>query len=53
MQMRMYEVEVNDIPKYLTNNPTDQTHYIVIQKKRGNPFDPIAPTYGHFVFYLQ
>ena len=25
-QMRMYDVKVNEIPKYLTVNPTDQTH---------------------------
>ena len=29
--MRTYDVKVNDIPKYLTDNPTDQTHSIVIQ----------------------
>ena len=33
IQMRMYDVKVNDIPKYLTENPTDQTHSIVMQKK--------------------
>ena len=26
MQMSMYGVKVNDIPKYLTDNYTDQTH---------------------------
>ena len=26
MQTRMYDVKVNGIPKYLTDNPTDQTH---------------------------
>ena len=25
MHTRMYDVKVNDIPKYLTDNPTDQT----------------------------
>ena len=32
MQMRMYDVKVNDIPKYLTDNPTDQTHSIVFHE---------------------
>ena len=31
--MRIYDVKVNDIPKYLTENPTDQTHSIVIHEK--------------------
>ena len=31
--MRMYEVKVNDIPKYLTDNLTDQTHSIFMQGK--------------------
>ena len=26
MYMMMYDVKVNDITKYLTENPTDQTH---------------------------
>ena len=30
MHMMMYGVKVNDIPKYLTDNPTDQTHSIVM-----------------------
>ena len=33
MQMRIYDVKVNDIPKYLTDNPTDQTHSIVMREK--------------------
>ena len=33
IQMRMYEVKVNDIPKYLTDNPTDQTHPIFMHEK--------------------
>ena len=33
MQIRMYEVKVNEIPKYLTENPTDQTHSIVMHGK--------------------
>ena len=33
MQMRMYDVKVNDIPKYLTDNPTDQTHSIVLHER--------------------
>ena len=33
MQMRMYYVEVNDITKYLTDNPTDQTHSIDMHEK--------------------
>ena len=32
MQMRMYDVKVNDIPKYLIENPTDQTHSIVLHE---------------------
>ena len=32
MQMRMYDVKVNDIPKYLTGNTTDQTHSIVLHE---------------------
>ena len=31
IQMRMYDVKVNYISKYLTDNPTDQTHSIVMQ----------------------
>ena len=26
IHMSMYDVKLNDIPKYLTENPTDQTH---------------------------
>ena len=33
MQMRMYGVKVNDISKYLTENTTDQTHSIFMQKQ--------------------
>ena len=33
MQMRMYDVKVNDIPKYITENPTDQTHSIFMHEK--------------------
>ena len=33
MQMRMYDVKVNDITKYLTDNPTDQTHSIFMHEK--------------------
>ena len=33
MQMRMYYVKVDDIPKYLTENPIDQTHSIVMHEK--------------------
>ena len=33
MHMRIYGVKVNDIPKYLTDNPTDQTHSIVMREK--------------------
>ena len=33
MQMRMYDVTVNYIPKYLTDNNTDQTHSIVVHEK--------------------
>ena len=33
MQMRMYDVKLNDIPKYLTDNPTDQIHSIVMHEK--------------------
>ena len=32
MKMRMYDDKVNDIPKYLTDNPTDQTHSIFIHE---------------------
>ena len=31
--MRMYGVKVNDITKYLTDNLTDQTHYIVMKER--------------------
>ena len=48
--MRMHDVKVNDIPKYLTDNPTDQTHSIVMHLKSRNPTDTIAPTWSHFVF---
>ena len=33
MQMSMYDVKVNDITKYLTENPTDQKHSIVMYEK--------------------
>ena len=33
MKMRMYDVKVNYIPKYLTENPTNQTHSIVMREK--------------------
>ena len=33
MKMRIYDVKVNDITKYLTDNSTDQTHSIVIHEK--------------------
>ena len=33
MQIMMYEVKVNYIPKYLTDNPTDQTHPIFMHEK--------------------
>ena len=33
MQMRMYGVKVNEIPKYLNENPTYQTHSIVMHEK--------------------
>ena len=33
MQMRMYDVKVNKITKYLTDNTTDQTHSIVMHEK--------------------
>ena len=31
--MRMYDVRVNEIPKYLTENTTDQTNSIVMQEQ--------------------
>ena len=33
MHMRMYDVKVNEIPKYLTDNTTDQTHSIVLNER--------------------
>ena len=33
IQMRMYDVKVNDIAKYLTDNPTDQTNSIFMQEQ--------------------
>ena len=33
MHMRMYDVKLNVIPKYLTDNPTDHTHSIVMYEK--------------------
>ena len=33
MEMKMYDVKLNDIPKYLTDNPTDQTHSILMHEK--------------------
>ena len=33
IKLRMYDVKVNDIPKYLTDNPTDPTHSIVMHEK--------------------
>ena len=48
MQMRMYDVKVNDISKYLTDNPTDQTHSIVIHKQWETL---LIPLYLHRVTY--
>ena len=33
IQMRVYEVKVNYITKYLNDNPTDQMHSIVLHEK--------------------
>ena len=33
MQMRIFDVKVNEIPKYFTDNRTDQTHSIVMHEK--------------------
>ena len=33
MQMKMYDVKVNYIAKYLTENTTDQTHSIVMHEQ--------------------
>ena len=41
MQMRMYEVKVNDIQKYLNDNPTDQAHSIVMHEKGETPLIPL------------
>ena len=41
MHMRMYDVKVNYIPKYLTDNNTDQTHSIVMHKKVETPLIPL------------
>ena len=46
MQMKIYDVEVNDIPKYLTDIPTDQAHSIVMHEK-GETL--IIPLYLHGV----
>ena len=48
MQMRMYDIKVNDIPKYLTENPADSYAW-----KFWNTTDTIATTCDHFIFYLQ
>ena len=39
--MRMYDVEVNDIPKYFTDIPTDQAHSIVMHEKGENLMIPL------------
>ena len=31
MQLRINDVEVNETPKFLTNNPTDKTHAVVVR----------------------
>ena len=41
MHMRMYDVKVNDIPKYLTYNPNDQTHSIFMHEKRETILIPL------------
>ena len=41
MHMRMYDVKVNYIPKYLTDNPTDQTHSIVMHEKEETLMVPL------------
>ena len=33
IHMRMYNVKLNNIPKYLTENPTDQTHSMFMHEK--------------------
>jgi hypothetical protein len=45
MQCRVNDVIVNDVPKFLTLNPTDNTHAIVVQ----DPDDPAQ----HFCFPLN
>ena len=41
MQIRMYDVKVNEIAKYLTDNPTDQTHSIVMHEKEETLMVPL------------
>ena len=41
IQMKMYDVKVNEIPKYLTENPTDKTHSIVVHERRRNIVIPL------------
>ncbi len=33
MQLRMNNVQLNECPKFLANNPTDQTHALTIPTK--------------------
>ena len=51
--MRMCDVKVNDIPKKINWQSHWSETFYCYAGKRGNPGDPIAPTWGHFVFYLQ
>ena len=39
--MRMYGVKVNDIAKYLTDNRTDQTHYIFMKEQGETLLTPL------------
>ena len=39
--MRMYDVKVNYIPKYLTDNTTDKTHSIVMHEKEDTLLIPL------------
>ena len=41
--MKMYDVKVNEIPKYLTENPTDKTHSIVMHEKGETLLIPLYP----------
>ena len=52
MQMSMYDVKVNEISKYVTDNPTGQTHSIVMQEQGETLLIPLH-LHGVTLYYIS